>query len=107
MLFFEILQALCHSKQITPTEMARKIGISTAMPTNWKKGQVPNGETLMKLSDFFNVSVDYLLGRENKSEEIILTYGNSKKDELKKKIDSINLPDEKIDLLLNMIDSWI
>lgn len=29
------------------------------------KSKVPNGQTLQKLADYFHVSVDYLLGRED------------------------------------------
>ena len=31
---------------------------------------IPNGETLMKIADYFHVSVDYLLGRTNESTEV-------------------------------------
>lgn len=126
MLFFEILQTLCHSKQITPTEMARKIGISTAMPTNWKNGQVPNGETLMKLSDFFNVSVDYLLGREKTTRyehsldvmnlaqntnsnlnSVIIPYsGNERKDTIAKEILKTDLTEDDLKLIEFILDKY-
>lgn len=32
------------------------------------KNKTPNGQTLEKLADYFHVSVDYLLGRENKAD---------------------------------------
>ena len=31
------------------------------------RGTIPNGEILSKIADYFNVSVDYLLGREKPS----------------------------------------
>jgi len=31
----------------------------------WDKGQQPSADKLIKLAEYFEVSVDYLLGREN------------------------------------------
>lgn len=46
-------------------EVANEIGISVQVYCNYEKGQrSPSPETLAKLADYFNVSVDYLLGRD-------------------------------------------
>ena len=36
--------------------------MSSGIISKWKAGGIPNGETLMKLSKYFDVSIDYLLG---------------------------------------------
>ena len=41
------------------------LGYSNGYFSKWKKVS-PNSEGLQKVADYFNVSVDYLLGRENK-----------------------------------------
>ena len=46
--------------------MAEDIGLSNAAPTSWRKGAVPKLTTLEKISKYFDVSVDYLLGKEHK-----------------------------------------
>lgn len=39
--------------------------VNTMLFTQWKKGrQRPGVETLIKIADYFGVSVDYLVGRE-------------------------------------------
>ena len=43
--------------------MAREIGLSTAIATKWKNGSIPKGDILVKIADYFDCSVDYLLGR--------------------------------------------
>ena len=47
-----------------PNPFAKELGISSAVLTNWKKGDsIPNGETLRIIADKLDCSVDYLLGR--------------------------------------------
>ena len=45
--------------------MAEDIGLSNAAPTSWRKGSVPKLSTLDKISQYFGVSTDYLLGKED------------------------------------------
>lgn len=53
---------------ITITELARRMGVSQTAASNWDLGKkVPATETLCKLADFYNVSIDYLLGRSDSS----------------------------------------
>lgn len=63
MIFWEIYDSLCKEAEISSAKVLTSLGISTSMTTNWKKGAIPNGETLCKLADYFDVSIDYLLGR--------------------------------------------
>lgn len=64
-MFWERFYSLCLNKQIKPNPLAKKLGISSGIITKWKDGGIPNGETLIKIADYFNCSVDYLLGRTN------------------------------------------
>lgn len=65
-MFYEIVNNLCKERKITITRMAEEIGLSNAAPTSWRKGSVPKLTTLEKISKYFGVSVDYLLGKETK-----------------------------------------
>ncbi len=60
-MFFERLYLLCENKGIKPNTVAKAIGVSTAIATKWKNGTIPNGETLTKIADYLDCSVDYLL----------------------------------------------
>lgn len=62
-MFYEILYAFCAQKGIKPNTVAKALGLSTATATKWKNGSVPNGEVLIKLADYLDCSIDYLLGR--------------------------------------------
>lgn len=62
-MFWERFENLCNEKGIKPNPVAAKIGIKSGTVTKWKNGTIPTGETLIKIANFFNVSIDYLLGR--------------------------------------------
>ena len=63
-MFYEIVNNLCKERKTTITRMAEDIGLSNAAPTSWRKGSVPKLSTLDKISKYFGVSTDYLLGKE-------------------------------------------
>lgn len=59
------LKELRKEKQITQSEIAKFIGISQNSYSYWENGKVKiDNESIIKLANYFNVSVDYLLGRE-------------------------------------------
>lgn len=55
---------LCNEKGTKPfgQEMADVSGISRSALSRWNKLREPSAETLIKLSSFFDVSIEYLLG---------------------------------------------
>lgn len=56
---------------ISITELSKQMGVSQAAASNWDLGKkVPATEMLCKLADFYNVSIDYLLGRSDSSVSI-------------------------------------
>lgn len=65
-MFFDIFCALCAKQGISPNKAAGEIGLSNSITTKWKKtGATPGGETLNKIAQYFGVSTDSLLGKEN------------------------------------------
>ena len=51
--------------------MSRELGFSNAVFSQWKKRkQNPSAESLRKMAEYFQVSVDYLLGYETEKEII-------------------------------------
>ncbi|TPG68928.1 XRE family transcriptional regulator [Brevibacillus laterosporus] len=60
----EILAKLRTTKKITQADLAKKLGIARTTYAGYENGsRKPDPDTLQKLADVFEVSVDYLLGR--------------------------------------------
>ena len=62
---YSIIVSLCEEKQISIAKMATELGISKNTLTELKKGRTKtlSAKTLDKISSYFGVSVDYLLGK--------------------------------------------
>ena len=41
--------------------MLTEIGLSTGSTGAWKKGQLPKGDALVKIADYLNTSIDYIV----------------------------------------------
>jgi transcriptional regulator with XRE-family HTH domain len=65
-MFFDVYASLCASKGKKPSVVAAELGINKSNVSNWKNnGYTPRGEVLQRIADYFGVSTDYLLGKEN------------------------------------------
>ena len=65
----KILKMLRKEKKLTQTELAQKTGIDQALISKFESGErVPNVEKLQILTEYYDVSVDFVLGRTNKIE---------------------------------------
>lgn len=64
-MFWKFFLKLCEKNGEKPNPVAKKLNISSGSVTNWKKGVVPQDTTLIKIADYFGVTVDYLLGKED------------------------------------------
>lgn len=60
-MFYDRLKQICADKNTTVTKMLREIGLSSANTGYWKKGQLPKGDALLKISEYLGVSADMLL----------------------------------------------
>lgn len=68
MKFNEILHTLRVNKGLTMKAVAEAVGAKPDTYRNYETGKFqPNFEVLSKLAEFYGVSTDYLLGRDDKS----------------------------------------
>jgi len=56
------ITALCRQNNISVPEFERTVGLSKSAVNKWANA-MPNVEGLLKVADYFNVSIDSLLGR--------------------------------------------
>ena len=74
------LQKIRKELKKTQLEVAKQLFIDPTTMCNYEKGKSePSIETLIKLANYYNVSLDYLVGREQ-SKEIITTNYKEKKE---------------------------
>ena len=61
-MFFYILKALCKQRGVSVSAATMACGLSNSTSTKWRKGAIPESDTLAKLAAYFGVSMDFLLG---------------------------------------------
>lgn len=64
---FDRVKELCRKHGITVVQLEEKVGFGRNSMYSWKKNN-PSSDRLEKVADYFNVSVDYLLGRTDDQE---------------------------------------
>ncbi len=65
-MIYRRIRDLREDKDITQTQIAQMLSCSQRIYSNYERGDVDiPTEILIKLADFHNVSVDYLLNRTN------------------------------------------
>ena len=64
--FGEIIRSFRTTNNMTQKELADKLSISPSTIGMYEQGRrEPDLDTITKLADVFDISIDYLLGREN------------------------------------------
>ena len=67
-MFFDVYASLCASIGKPTSVVAHELGIGKSTVTNWKKrGFTPRGEALQRIADYFGVTTDVLLGKQEES----------------------------------------
>ncbi|MDF2713183.1 MAG: Xre family transcriptional regulator [Paenibacillus sp.] len=81
---------LREKRGLTQEELSNKLGISRAALSHYETNRrEPDYETLRNIANFFDISLDYLLGRTS-DPQIVLDSG------IREFIDSLELSDENI-----------
>lgn len=63
-MFKDIFNQLLQKRNITAYKLSQDTGVTQGMISYWKKGErIPSAEYLVVVANYFDVSVDYLLGR--------------------------------------------
>lgn len=71
-MFYDIFNSLCVQNGTTPNAVCKSIGLSNSTATYWKNsGRPPKRETLEKIAERFNVSVNFLLQSEKENAPVL------------------------------------
>ncbi len=67
---FERIQLLMMRNHMNKSDLSKAVGVSTGNLSDWANGRSsPNVERLIKIADYFDVSLDYLTGRDERFPE--------------------------------------
>lgn len=70
----KIIFDIMKERGLTAYRVSKDTGISTGNFSDWKKGKAkPSARALEKLADYFDVPVDYLLGKIDNPQGILFT----------------------------------
>lgn len=87
------LKELRSAVGLNQSEMAEKLGVSVSSYQKYEREKnsiMPSIEVLIKIAEFFGVSVDYLLGRENQPESDNITAKESIREHLNAILDILD-----------------
>ena len=77
-MFGDRLKSLRNRKGLSQAEFAKQIGVSKSSVNMYERGErEPNFETLETIADYFNVDLDYLMGKseiENRARAAIIPF---------------------------------
>lgn len=101
--FRNILKQLRDEKNISSYKLADILHVSRSCITNYERGiRTPDYELLVEIANFFNVSIDYLLGRtsDRRTADQIL-------EEYSVICDVKNLDKNQKDFIINFIKTYL
>ncbi len=67
-MFAEQIRILRNEKHLTQAAVAANIGLSARGYQDLELGTTPRGDTLLAIAEFYDVSIDWLMGRTEKRE---------------------------------------
>ena len=69
-MFYDIFMSLCKSRGKVPTAVLTELGMSKGNLGKWKGGRTPKTDALLKIANYFDVSIDYLTGNDQKEKPV-------------------------------------
>ncbi len=70
--FKDRLKELREQHEYSQRELAKRLGVSASTVGMWESGsRKPDIETMEAITDFFNVSMDYMTGKEDVTERFV------------------------------------
>lgn len=101
---YEILSNLCAQRGITGYKMCKDLGMQPSIMTDLKMGRRSgfNADTAANVANYFGVTVDYLLGKEEKSPSSDDVEQSKAFFRLKKGLEPYNISEDDAEFLLTV-----
>ena len=105
---YDRIQHLCKGKGVSGSRMCLDLGLSKSTLSDIKSGRKKgvSTETAKKIASYFNVSVGYLLGEEEKEKPTVIDDGLTEKRKALIEF-ARTVPEDKADMILKVIQSIV
>lgn len=68
-MFYENFLKQCNKMNISPSAAAEQMGYKRSVVTRWSKGTAPRNATLVRIADYFGITVDELTKNEKEPDD--------------------------------------
>lgn len=62
---YDRIKKLCAKRKITISKLESELGFGSSSIKKWEKTSSPSIDKILKVANYFDVSIDYLLGRSD------------------------------------------
>lgn len=85
-----LVKSMRVEKHLSQAQLGKKLGVSDAIISQYESNQkFPSMNTLIEMANFFNVSLDYLVGIDKKEAVVIADLSDSQKVIIKKLLNEL------------------
>lgn len=99
---------LCNKKGVSPSSVMNHIGLSAATYSCWTDKSVPRKATLMKLADYFGVTVEDLLAEDPAQIEKAPVYDERLEQDVARILELVaQLPEDKIAFVIELMENMV
>ena len=97
----ERIKNLRIEKKLTQQELGNIVGLTSTGVSYWESGKaVPNFETMIKLSNYFGVSIDYFTGKSELGNKGMILFRKAEQVNKEDREKMYNIIDSTIDIFL-------
>lgn len=106
--FYEKYLCLCNSINKSPSAVALELKIGKPSVTRWKNGATPRDATVLKIADYFGVTVAELMSGVGEQEKAPATEGEGYDDKITRLYTQLpKLSDRQREIILGIVDEML
>ena len=106
--FYEKYLCLCNSINKSPSAVALELKIGKPSVTRWKNGATPRDATVLKIADYFGVTVTELMAGVGEQEKNPATKGEGYDDKITRLYTQLpKLSDRQREMILGIVDEML
>lgn len=107
-MFKKNFEILCAKRNVAPTSVCREIGLSNAAYSCWDESSIPRKTTLMKIANYFGVTVEDLLAEDPAQIEKAPVYDERLEQDVARILELVaQLPEDKLAFVIELMENMV